>query len=343
MEKQEQELFHKNVKTERLFSGIQPTGELHIGNYLGAVKNWVSLIPSYDCIYCIVDLHAITIDYKPEEMPKKIFEMAIGLIASGVDPEKCTLFVQSSVSEHTELTWIFNTIISMGELSRMTQFKDKSQQFGGAVSAGLFDYPVLQTADILLYKAKFVPVGEDQLQHIELSREIARNFNRRFKEIFPEPKALLSEGKRILGLDGKNKMSKSLGNHIALLETPENIWKKLKPAVTDTARVGRYDKGDPEVCNIFTLHTFFTDNETQKEVSENCREAKFGCIDCKKILSDNISLHLLPIREKARELNKNPEIVRSYLFEGAKRCKSIAKKTMREIKEAVGLTYPMIL
>src|SRR5688500_5248935 len=227
----------------RIFSGIQPSGELHIGNYLGAVKNWVGLQHEFDSIFCIVDYHAITLPYKPEDLRRRTRDMVISLLASGLDPDACTLFVQSAVPEHTELAWIFNTLTPLGELERQTQFKDKSGK-QESIPAGLLNYPVLQAADILLYKADLVPVGEDQVQHLELSREIARRWNTRFSPgYFPEPQAKLTPSRRIMGLDGQAKMSKSLGNTVALLEPPDEIWKKLRPAVTDPARVRKTDPG----------------------------------------------------------------------------------------------------
>jgi len=231
----------------RVFSGIQPSGELHIGNYLGAVQNWVKLQHQHDCLFSVVDLHAITQAYDAASLSQRTVEMAIGLLAAGLDPARCTLFVQSHVAEHTELSWFLNTVTPLGELERQTQFKDKAQR-QESVPAGLLNYPVLQAADVLLYQATLVPVGEDQVQHLELMREIARRWNARFGAAagftFPEPQALLTTAKRVLGLNGQAKMSKSLGNTIGLLESPEAIWEKLKPAATDPARVTRKDPGD---------------------------------------------------------------------------------------------------
>src|SRR5215218_11364511 len=223
------------MSSSRIFSGIQPSGELHIGNYLGAVKNWVVLQHQYESFFCIVDYHAITVPYEPEDLRRRTRDMAISLVASGIDPSACTLFVQSAVPEHTELQWIFNTITPLGELERQTQFKDKSSR-QESVAAGILMYPVLQAADILLYRADTVPVGEDQVQHLELSREIARRWNARFGEgFFPEPQAKLTPTRRIMGLDGQAKMSKSMGNTVGLLEEPPAIWEKLRPAMTDPA------------------------------------------------------------------------------------------------------------
>jgi tryptophanyl-tRNA synthetase len=321
----------------RIFSGIQPSGELHIGNYLGAVRNWVQLQQQHECIYCVVDYHAITGNYEPDDLRRRTSDMVISLLAAGLDPEKCTLFIQSMVPEHTELAWIFNTVTPLGELERQTQFKDKSSR-QESVLAGLLNYPVLQAADILLYRAQAVPVGEDQLQHLELSREIARRWNAKFGvDYFPEPQPLLTATRRIMGLDGRAKMSKSLGNTIGLLEEPDSIWEKLRPAVTDPARVRRTDPGTPEVCNIYHLHQAFSDAATVDHVAVQCRGAGWGCIDCKRVLFESIRRELDPIRERAAALREKPELVRDVLEQGAARCRAIAAETMGEVKERMGL------
>ena len=322
---------------KRLFSGIQPSGNVHIGNYLGAIKNWVQMIEQYDCIFCIVDYHAITIEYDPKEMQRCILNAAAVNIAAGLDPNRCTIFVQSYVPEHTELAWILNTITPMGHLERMTQFKDKSKQHRENINAGLFTYPVLQTADILLYKGEAVPVGEDQVQHIELAREIARKFNLRYGETFPDPQEVLSAAPRIMGLDGKTKMSKSLGNYISLVETPESIWKKLSTAVTDENRKRRTDPGNPEICNLFTLHKHFSKKEQIDRINVVCRTAEIGCIECKKILSDNIVEVLTPIRYRYEQLIKDTTYLLDLLHTCAKKCKNIAENTMSEVKRKMGL------
>jgi tryptophanyl-tRNA synthetase len=323
----------------RIFSGIQPSGELHIGNYLGAVKNWVELQHSYDCIFCVVDYHAITQPYEPAELRRRTMEMATSLLAAGLDPEKCTVFVQSHVPEHTELAWIFNTVTPIGELERQTQFKDKAQRQESVV-AGLLNYPVLQAADILLYRADSVPVGEDQVQHLELSREIARKWNARFaggEEFFPEPKPLLTAIRRVVGLDGQAKMSKSMGNTVGLLEPFDAVWEKLRPAVTDPKRVRRTDPGTPEVCNIFHLHKAFNPPETVQHVATMCSTAGWGCIDCKRVLLDGMTRELSPIHERARELRAHPERVRDVLAAGAERCRALARETMAYVKDKMGL------
>jgi tryptophanyl-tRNA synthetase len=321
----------------RVFSGIQPSGELHIGNYLGAVRNWVAMQDTHECIICIVDYHAITQDYDPARLEERTLEMAIGLLAAGIDPARTILFVQSHVAEHTELAWVLTTVTPIGELERMTQFKDKAQR-QESVRAGILNYPVLQAADILLYKATLVPVGEDQLQHLELAREIARKWNARYGEdFFPEPQPHVGTVKKILGLDGDAKMSKSLGNTIGLLDPPARIWELLRPAKTDPARVTRLDPGDPEKCNVYTLHQYFSPSETVREVAANCRGAKWGCLDCKRVLADNMATAFAPIRERAAELQRDPAGVRDILRDGAERARAIASETMRGVRAAMGL------
>lgn len=322
----------------RIFSGIQPSGELHIGNYLGAVKNWVALQHEMETLICIVDYHAITVPFEPAELRRRTLEMGLSLLAAGIDPERAILFVQSRVPEHTELAWIFNSVAPLGELERQTQFKEKAARLE-SVNAGLLTYPVLQAADILLYKADTVPVGEDQLQHLELSREIARRWNARFGEgFFPEPQARLTPTRRIMGLDGQAKMSKSLGNTVGLLEEPAAIWEKLRPAVTDPARVKRTDPGTPEVCNIYHLHRAFSLPETVEHVAVQCRSAGWGCIDCKKVLFESMQRELTPIRERAAALSAVPGQVAGILDEGARRAQTMASANMREVKARMGLT-----
>ncbi|HVF39665.1 MAG TPA: tryptophan--tRNA ligase [Gemmatimonadaceae bacterium] len=328
------------MSQSRIFSGIQPSGELHIGNYLGAVKNWAALQRDYESFFCIVDYHAITVPYEPDDLRRRTRDMAISLLAAGLDPSACTLFVQSAVPEHTELAWIFNTVTPLGELERQTQFKDKSGR-QESISAGLLNYPVLQAADILLYKADLVPVGEDQVQHLELSREIARKWNAKFSpdnEFFPEPKPLLTRARRIMGLDGQAKMSKSLGNTVGLLEDPKDVWEKLRPAVTDPKRVRRFDPGTPEVCNIYHLHQSVSPPETVDHVAVQCRTAGWGCIDCKKVLLESMERELGPIREKANEMRANPSSLDDMLVAGAERARAVARETLRETKALMGLT-----
>jgi len=323
----------------RIFSGIQPSGELHIGNYLGAVKNWVRLQHQHPTIICIVDYHAITVPYDVERLRVRRREMALSLLAAGIDPNIATLFVQSTVQEHTELAWIFNTVAPLGELERQTQFKEKAQR-QESISTGLLTYPVLQAADILLYHADLVPVGEDQVQHLELSRVVARRWNAQFgrgEEYFAEPKPLLSPTPRIMGLDGQAKMSKSLGNTVGLLETPEQSWEKLRPAVTDPKRVKRTDPGTPEVCNIYHLHKAFSPPATVEHVAVQCSTAGWGCIDCKKVLHGTMTAELAPIQARAKELQAKPQMVEDALAGGTECCKSIASQTIREVRDRMGI------
>ena len=333
----------------RIFSGIQPSGSLHIGNYLGAVKNWVDLQHKYESFFCIVDYHAITVPYAPADLRARTADMALSLLAAGLDPAKCTLFVQSKVPEHTELAWIFNTLTPLGELERQTQFKEKASK-EESVPAGLLNYPVLQAADILLYRAELVPVGEDQVQHLELSREISRKWNARFDPqpvaaaggepasgFFPEPKPLLTPTRRVMGLDGQAKMSKSLGNTVELLEDPAAIWEKLRPAATDPKRVRRTDPGTPEVCNIYHLHKAFSPPATVDHVAVQCRTAGWGCLDCKKVLHESMEKELAPIRARAKEIAANPKKMQKDLAAGAEHAQSEARKTMAEVKTKMGL------
>ena len=320
----------------RIFSGIQPSGELHIGNYLGAVKHWVALQQQHDCVFCIVDYHAITQDYDVAALERRTLDMAVSLLAAGIDPERSVLFVQSHVPEHTELAWVFTTVTPVGDLERMTQFKDKSQR-QVSILAGLLNYPVLQAADVLLYRAQGVPVGEDQVQHVELMREIARKWNGRYGDgFFPEPDALLSTARRIVGLDGNAKMSKSLGNTIGILESSEEIWQRLRPAVTDPARVTKKDPGTPEVCNLYALHRHFSPAETVEEVAGRCRSAGWGCLDCKKVLARNIAEELAPIRARAIALRRDEAQVHAILRAGAERARRLAAATMREVLRRMG-------
>jgi tryptophanyl-tRNA synthetase len=324
----------------RIFSGIQPSGELHIGNYLGAVKNWVALQHTAESIFCIVDYHAIISTYEPDQLRARRREMALGLLAAGLDPEVCSLFVQSDVPEHTELAWIFNTVTPLGELERQTQFKDKAQRME-SVSAGLLNYPILQAADIMLYRADLVPVGEDQLQHLELSRVIARRWNAQFApeaDFFPEPKPLLTPTRRIMGLDGQAKMSKSMGNTIGLMESREEIWAKLRPAVTDPKRIRKTDPGTPEVCNIFHLHKAFSPPETVEHVAVQCSTAGWGCIDCKKVLLESMETELVPIRSRAAELRAQPGRVDEALASGAATCRGLARDTMLGVRGRMGFS-----
>ncbi len=321
-----------------LFTGIQPTGDIHLGNYFGAIANWVQLQGQYQSYISVVDLHAITIPYEAADMPARVRELAATLYACGIDMEKTRLFVQSEVPGHADLTWIFNSITPLGELERMTQFKDKREQFRASVNVGLLDYPVLQAADILLYKGEVVPVGEDQVQHVEFTREVARHFNGRYGETFPECQALLTRTPRVLGLDGDAKMSKSKGNTIGVLESSEAIWKKLAPAKTDPARVRRTDPGTPEKCTIWSYHQLVTKEPELSEIHDGCTTAGIGCIDCKKRFHANLMKVLGPIQDRYAALSTTGQTeVADRLEANASACRAVARDTMLEVKEKMGL------
>jgi tryptophanyl-tRNA synthetase len=267
---------------KRIFSGIKPTGDLHIGNYLGAIKNWIALQNEYDCIYSIVDLHAMTTDYEPNILKENVFKIACNYLACGLDPEKSILMVQSAVKYHTELCWILNCLTPISWVERVPSFKEKNIHSADNINMGLLGYAVLMTADIILYKAEAVPVGEDQLPHLELGREILRRFNTKFGETFPEIKGIIGKGARVKGLDGTEKMGKSLENCLYLYEDYEQLWVKLSKAVTDTERVKKTDKGNPDKCNLYSLHQLFSTEDDINYVIHGCTMAEIGCIQCKK-------------------------------------------------------------
>jgi tryptophanyl-tRNA synthetase len=323
---------------KRIFSGMQPSGEAHLGNYLGALKRWVDMQDEYDCIWCIVDDHAITSGLEPKELPGNVFDLAVSFLAVGLDPERAIIFVQSDVHEHTELAWLLNAVTPKGDLERMTQYKEKAQRFE-SVPAGILNYPILQAADILIYKADAVPVGEDQRQHLELTRDIARKFNAAYGDTFPEPAALIGDAGKIRGLDGDAKMSKSVGNTVRILAEPDEIWARVRTAVTDPQRVRRTDPGRPEVCNVYSLHKFFADEATLADVAAQCRAATRGCVECKKILADNIGATFAPFRERAARFRAHPEEVRRILDEGAEKARAIAVETMAEVRRKMGLRW----
>jgi tryptophanyl-tRNA synthetase len=322
---------------ETVFSGIQPSGGFHIGNYFGAVQNWVALQDQYRCLYCVVDLHALTQSYQPREMKDRVETLAAELLASGIDPNRSVLFVQSHVPEHAELAWILSTVAPYGELSRMTQFKEKSEREPDNINAGLLNYPVLMAADILLYRATRVPVGVDQVQHLELTREICRRFNSRFGALFPEPQPLHTKALKILGLDGKQKMSKSLGNAVLVGDEPDVIRTKIKNAFTDPTRIKRTDPGHPESCYVCSLQGFFAAPEETAKYHDNCRNAAWGCVDSKRALAENMIKLLQPIRESAAEWKAHPERIRQVLGDGAQTARVLASDTMDKVREALAL------
>jgi len=327
-----------NNGKRRVLSGVQPSGEAHLGNYLGAFRQWVDLQDNYECFFCIVDQHAITGSYDPQELPRRIFDMAVSLLAVGLDPDRCSIFVQSEVPEHTELAWLFNAVTPVGDLERMTQYKDKSARLS-SIPAGLLNYPILQAADILIYRAQAVPVGEDQLQHLELTREIARKWNAEYGNLFPEPQAIVGGTGRIMGLDGEAKMSKSLGNTVGILAEPEEIWNRVRTAVTDPQRVRKDDPGRPEVCNVYSLHEFFTPSADLPDIAQQCRAATRGCVDCKRILAESVGREFAPFRERAAHFRENPQEVLDILARGAEKASGIARETMAEVRQRMGMDW----
>ena len=321
---------------KRVFSGIRPTGRIHLGNYLGAVQNYVAMQDEFDCIYCVVDIHALTTLEDTHLLKSNVREQVTDLLAAGLDPEKCTLFVQSHVPEVTELFTLLGMVTPLSWLLRVPTFKEKVKQQPQNVNYGLVGYPVLMTADIVLYKAEVVPVGEDQLPHLELAREIVRRFNDQFGPTFPEPKGRLTNFPMVVGLDGRDKMSKSLNNHIELAATPEQTMKKVMSAVTDPARKLRTDIGHPEICNIYKLQQNFSPAAVE-EIAEGCRTASRGCVECKKQLGNAINEFLAPLRARRAEIAKDQPYIDQVIKEGAEKARALAKVTMIEVKQRMGL------
>jgi tryptophanyl-tRNA synthetase len=319
----------------RIFSGIQPSGAPHLGNDLGAIRNYVRLQHEYEAIYCIVDYHALTSTHDPERLRRQTREMAAALLALGLDPERCTLFVQSHRPEHTELMWLLATVTPVSWLERTPTYKEKKLDQPDDINHGLLTYPVLQAADIVIYKASLVPVGKDQAAHLELSREIVRAFNHRYGPTFPEPQAVFTDSPVVLGTDGVRKMSKSIGNTIDILASPEVIRKQIMSMVTDTKRILRTDPGRPEVCNVCQLHRVFGDD--YEEIWEGERTARTGCVDTKKLLADRLIAHYAEARERYEELMADPARVDGILEAGADRLRPKAEATMAEVREKMGL------
>ncbi len=321
---------------KRVFSGFRPTGKQHIGNYLGTIQNCISLQGEYDCIYCVVDIHALTTLESTEMLQRDIYEMVLDWLAAGIDPQKSIIFVQSHVPQVVELHTLFSMVTPLSWLLRVPTFKEKVKMQPHNVNYGLVGYPVLMTADIALYKGEIVPVGEDQLPHLELAREIVRRFNSIYGFVFPEPQAKLTSFPLILGLDGIQKMSKSYNNYIEIAASPQEILERVMIAFTDPARRYRSDSGHPDRCNIFCLHKFFTPARV-KEIASECRRAGIGCVECKKMLAQSISSTLEPFREKRAILASKPNYITGVLADGANRAEVIAKETIREVKEKMRL------
>ncbi len=326
------------AKKGRVFSGARPTGRQHLGNYLGAIKNYVALQDDYDCVYCIVDLHALTTVEDTLNLRQNTYEMALDWLALGIRPAESILFVQSRVPEVTELHMILSMVTQLGKLTDLPTFKEKVRQQPDNVNYGLLGYPVLMTADIVLYKSDLVPVGIDQAPHIEFAREIVRSFNYRFHtKALIEPQMKNTEIPKVLGIDGKEKMGKSLNNHIEMAATPKETELRVMQMVTDPARAKRTDSGNPDVCNVFTLHKTFSSAEEVATINRDCRTAALGCVDCKKLFAKNLNAHLEPFRANRAEIDAQPKKVWDILDDGSSRARAIAQETMKEVREAVQL------
>lgn len=326
------------AKKGRVFSGARPTGRQHLGNYLGAIRNYVALQADYDCIYCIVDLHALTTVETTLDLRENIYEMALDWLAAGIDPQKTILFVQSQVPQVTQLHTLLSMVTPLGKLTALPTFKEKVREQPNNVNYGLVGYPVLMAADILLYKANAVPVGVDQAPHLEFARELVRSFNHRYNtDVLVEPEMKVTEVPKVLGIDGEKKMSKSLNNHIEIAATPEETLARVMQMVTDPARKRRSDPGNPDVCNVFALHKVFSSPEEVAKVNIECRRAGIGCVEDKQLFAKNLNAALIPFRARRAELNKEPDYVLDVLKDGANRARKIAEQTIEEVREAIGL------
>lgn len=357
----------EQLSKRRVLSGMRPTGRLHLGNYMGALYNWVRLQDQYDCYFFIADIHALTTDYaNPGNVGAKSREVALDFLGAGLDPERCTIFKQSDVPQHSELNTLFGMFTPLSWLERVPTYKDQQEQLRekDLATFGFLGYPLLQSADILLYKPDFVPVGQDQVSHVELTREVARRFNQLYgsattpevaaaesdkelmkaeisenvleRQILPEPKVLLTPSPKLPGLDGR-KMSKSYGNTLGLTEPADDVRKKLRTMVTDPARVRRTDPGNPDVCPVGDLHKVFSTPETMAKVYEGCRSAAIGCIECKGWAADSVLREIEPIRERRAHYEAQPQLVTEILAAGAQKARSFAEATMVEVREAIGL------
>jgi tryptophanyl-tRNA synthetase len=326
------------AKKGRVFSGARPTGRQHLGNYLGAIQNYVALQDDYDCIYCIVDIHALTTVETTADLKDNTYEMALDWLAAGIRPEESIVFIQSQVPQVMELHTLLSMVTPLGKLTELPTFKEKIRQNPNNINYGLVGYPVLMTADIVLYKADVVPVGVDQAPHLEFARETVRSFNYRYNtDVLIEPQAKHTEVPKVIGIDGKEKMSKSLDNHIELAATPEETQKRVMQMVTDPARIKRTDPGNPDVCNVYSMHKIFSSEEEINMVNVECRRAGIGCVDCKKLFAKNLNAHLEPFREKRAEFAQKPQQVWDVLHNGADRARVIAEGVMEEVREAIGL------
>jgi tryptophanyl-tRNA synthetase len=322
---------------DRVLSGMRPSGRLHLGNYLGALASWVTLQDDYDCFFFSADWHVLTDRMETRDVPASTIEMAADWLGAGLDPARSTLFIQSLVPEHAELHLLFSMITPVGWLERVPTYKERiEQQEIVSPSYGLLGYPLLQSADILMYKARWVPVGIDQVPHVELTREVARRFNNTWGNVFPEPDAKLTEIPKVPGTDGR-KMSKSYGNVIELADTPEVIRKKVRPMMTDPARKRRSDPGNPDVCPVFDLHKIFTPPADRESCATGCRTAAIGCLDCKEVLLKHMIPPLEQIRERRQAFAEKPHAIKEILYEGSRRARGVAEQTMAQVRDAVHL------
>lgn len=327
-----------STKKGRVFSGARPTGKQHLGNYLGAIKNYVAMQDEYECVYCIVDLHALTTVEETEDLRQNVYDMALDFLAAGLRPEDSIIFIQSHVPQVTELHTILSMVTPLGKLTDLPTFKEKVRMHPHNINYGLVGYPVLMAADITLYKANAVPVGIDQASHIEFTRETVRSFNYRFNtNVLIEPEMKVTQVPKVIGIDGQQKMSKSLDNHIEISATPEETTKRVMMMVTDPARQRRSDPGNPDVCNVYSFHKIFSSPEEVDMINTQCRSAGIGCVDCKKMLAKNLNGQLADFRTRRAELAKNPDYVWGVLEDGARRAREIAEQTMKEVRAAVGL------
>ncbi len=330
------------MKKKIVFSGMRPTGALHLGNYVGALRNWVRLQDTHHCFFGIVPWHALSSEYlNPKVIKDYTFEVALDWLAAGLDPQKSVLLIQSEVKEHAELHLLLSMITPLPWLERVPTFKEQQQELQDRDlnTYGFLGYPMLQTADIILYKAEVVPVGEDQAFHIELAREVVRRFNRFYGEVFPEPQILLTEVPKLAGTDGR-KMSKSYGNAIYLKDSPETIKKKISPMVTDTRRKRRTDPGEPDDCPVFTLHKAFVPEAKRQELAAGCRTASIGCLECKKVVIEALINDFETFRQKRHYFNKHPDEVWTIFDEGSARAREVARQTMEEVRRVLGLDFP---
>ena len=327
----------------RILSGMRPTGPLHIGHLTGALDNWVRLMDTYECFFAIVDWHALTTDYAdPKDVRENVLEVATDWLAAGLDPARSTLFVQSLVPEHAELHLLLSMIVPVPWLERVPSYKEQQTQLAekDLSTYGFLGYPLLQSADIMVYKADAVPVGEDQAPHVELTREVVRRFNHFYGTVFPEPKTLLTEVPRVPGTDGR-KMSKSYGNAVFLKDPPEVVRQKIKPMVTDPARKRRTDPGNPDICPVFDLHKAFSSKESQEWAAQGCRTAGIGCLDCKGRLLDHLLHRLEGIHARRPEFAARPDTVWDILQAGSHRAREVARATMEEVRSAMKIAYPI--